>query len=64
MTVDRSKASECGTKQQHPTRQAAREHLWSLERRGAAGWRMSVYKCQHCGAWHVGHRPKPKGSRR
>lgn len=64
MSVDRSKSSECGGKQQHATKQAAVDHRASLARNGAPHWRLSVYRCQHCRAWHVGHHPRPKKNRR
>jgi hypothetical protein len=63
VSVDRSRANECGTKKAHPTRQAARGHVWSLKSAGAAAWRLKVYRCKHCSSWHVGHNPKPKRNR-
>jgi hypothetical protein len=63
VSVDRSKASECGTKQRNATKQEALGQLTALARRGANFHRLSAYHCKHCGAWHVGHRPKPKRNR-
>lgn len=53
-----SRARECGSKQRHPDRGAALRHFQSLVRYGTAPGRMSVYRCPHCGAWHVGHRKR------
>jgi replication-associated recombination protein RarA len=62
VTVDRSKASECGTKQRHPDQDAALAHCARMLRNGAA--RLVVYRCKHCRAWHIGHRPRPRKNRR
>jgi hypothetical protein len=62
--MDRSQAAECGTKQQHTTKQAALDHRAALMRGGSPGSRIHVYRCQHCRSWHVGHKPKPKRNRR
>lgn len=55
-----TKARECGSKQQHKTRQAARDHLWALIRSGTRPGAMSVYRCHHCKTWHVGHRKRAR----
>lgn len=51
-----SKARECGAKQRHDTKAAAEAHVWSLVKAGTRRSRMQVYRCRHCGAWHVGHK--------
>ena len=49
----------CGYKQKHWTVQSAGAHLDSIRRRfGPRTPRLTVYRCRHCGAWHVG-RLKP-----
>jgi hypothetical protein len=56
----------CGYKQKHWTIQRAGAHLDSIRRRfGARTDRLTVYRCRHCGAWHVGrHKPlKADGGR-
>lgn len=53
-----SKARECGTKHRHDTKTQAEAQLWSLVRAGTRRARMQIYKCRHCGCWHVGHKRK------
>lgn len=57
------KARECGTKQQHPTQAEALAHWSALVRGGSSRKRLTVYRCRHCRAWHVGHKPKPRRTR-
>lgn len=55
-----TKARECGTKAKH-SKTKAKAHRWSLiKSRGAHPSSISIYKCPHCGFWHVGHPPKGK----
>jgi hypothetical protein len=55
--VHRSRKRACDGKQKHKTKEEAQAHLSSLKRkRGAAIWRMDVYKCPYCKMFHVGHR--------
>ena len=55
MTTRRRRS--CDRKERHQTRQSAEEQLNALIRkRGASPYYMHVYKCRHCGAYHVGHR--------
>jgi hypothetical protein len=45
----------CGYKQKHWTIQSAGAHLDSIRRRfGRDSGQLTVYRCRHCGAWHVG----------
>jgi len=49
----------CGYKQKHWTIQSAGAHLDAIRHRfGARTARLTVYRCRHSGAWHVG-RQKP-----
>jgi hypothetical protein len=64
VTIDRSKLSECGSKQRHADKPTALAHRAAMIRAGTAMWRIHVYRCRHCGAWHVGHKPEPKKNRR
>lgn len=50
-----TKNRECIGKQRHETKTEAANHLWSLVRAGTRRSAMSVYRCPHCGSWHVGH---------
>lgn len=52
-----TKTRGCGSKVRHVTRKKALAHLWRLVRRGAFLPWLNVYRCRHCGSWHVGHRP-------
>lgn len=45
----------CAGKRQHATRDEAFAQLASLRRRDTAIG-VHVYRCPHCGGWHVGHR--------
>lgn len=57
----RSKGRGCEGKQANQTREDALAQLASLvKRRGALSSRYQAYKCSHCGAWHIGHRPRGK----
>lgn len=57
----RSKGRGCTGKVAQPTREAALAQLASLvRRRGALSSRYQAYQCPHCGAWHIGHRPRGK----
>lgn len=58
------KRRSCRHKHAHPTRQDAHAALASLIARGASPYYMHVYKCRHCGGWHVGHRLGYGGRRR
>lgn len=54
-----SYARECAGKQSHPHRAAAVEAgRWRRERFGARLADTYPYHCRHCGAWHIGHRPR------
>lgn len=53
-----TKARECGNKTAHPSKAAAEAHAWSLVRAGTRAGRMAVYRCKHCGSWHVGHKKR------
>lgn len=54
-TYDPSLAA-CEGKQAFPTRQDAGLAERARERRG--GPVLDVYRCSHCGGWHLGKRPK------
>lgn len=62
--MTRTPARGCQGKQRHDTKDQARTHLERLIRNGAARQRLEVYKCKHCGAYHVGHRLGSNGRRR
>lgn len=53
-----SRARECGTKQRHATRAEAKAHRAALVRSGSPVSGLSIYRCPHCGAFHVGHRKR------
>lgn len=59
-----TKARECGTKFRHDSKAGADAQAASLHRnRAATPATAHVYRCPHCGGWHVGHR-KQRGRRR
>lgn len=52
-----TESRECGTKIRHDSRRGAVIHRRALIRiKGASGALLSVYRCRHCGSWHVGNR--------
>lgn len=54
-----TKARTCGQKARHASKADAERHLFALVRNtGTAPRGMSVYRCPHCGSWHVGHRKR------
>jgi hypothetical protein len=54
---DRRKASACGSKQRYAEESEARQaaYLARLHSRE----RLSVYRCEFCHEWHLGHAAKP-----
>jgi len=47
----------CGYKQKHWTIRKAGAHLDAIRRRfGSRSASLVVYRCGHCGAWHLGRR--------
>lgn len=55
--MTKTKNRGCNGKVRHETRAEAKAHLWSMVRRGAFVLWLNVYRCKHCGHFHVGHRP-------
>lgn len=53
----RARRHECGSKARHPSERGAWYALSLIRDRGPNG-RMGVYRCPHCGFWHVGHTPR------
>lgn len=65
LTVATGRRRSCRRKQKHDTREAAEQQLTSLiKNRYASPAYMHVYKCRHCGKYHVGHRLGTGGRRR
>lgn len=63
MSTDKRRS--CKHKRAHKTREEANAALASVIRnRHASPYYMHVYKCRHCGAWHVGHKLGYGGRRR
>ena len=52
----------CDGKVSHASRRAANYALKCTLRKkteiSRPGFRLRVYKCQYCGAWHIGHEMK------
>lgn len=64
--LDRERS--CTGKMQFASKAAAHEHLSHHGKLKAppqyrGRGRMEAYGCEWCGLWHVGHTPRPKGSR-
>jgi rubrerythrin len=53
---------QCTGKQRH-TQPQAFAHLANLKKKDGA-FRMQAYRCQICGTWHVGHKPRNRGGHR
>ncbi len=45
--------TQCDGKVAHTSKQEAIDHRWGLVRQGYGSF--TVYRCPHCGRWHVGH---------
>lgn len=54
----------CKGKLAHHSEETAREHRARLIAQGADATRLHVYPCDHCGRYHVGHRPGSGGRRK
>lgn len=62
--MTRTPARGCQRKKAHETKDQARAHLERLIRNGAARTALEIYRCKHCGSYHVGHRLGSGGRRR
>lgn len=56
---------QCDGKVKHLTKDTAKREARLLAGRGRSvgRTRLEVYRCGHCGWWHVGHRPAFKHRR-
>lgn len=59
----RTKGRGCDGKLRNATREDALGQIARMAGLGANPGRFEAYHCQHCGAWHIGHRPKPRRTR-
>lgn len=50
-----TKTRSCTGKRRHPTKGAAQAALRTYIEQGASPGSMHVYRCRHCGGYHVGH---------
>ncbi len=50
----RKKKKKCESKVLHKTKKDANIAMWSTLQRHFIFHRLKVYKCEHCGGWHVG----------
>lgn len=53
-----NKASSCRRKVRHATEQAA-WHALRRTQKNTGELALTVYRCQHCGGWHVGRARRP-----
>jgi hypothetical protein len=51
----RTRAQACTGKKQHADKADDEEHRARLVRRGASAQLLRTYRCEFCGAYHVGH---------
>ncbi len=51
----RDPAYQCWRKRPYSTKKDAKGAARSIEQRAG---RLHVYRCPHCGSWHIGHRPR------
>lgn len=49
-------ATQCDGKNRYDNKADAKRAAKHAERRGCG--RLSVYHCEHCGRFHLGHKPK------
>lgn len=50
-----SRRAGCVGKIRHDTKGGALVHRGRMVDQGAAAGAFEVYRCRHCGGWHVGH---------
>lgn len=50
----------CDGKIRHADQREALDHIAGLNRRKGFQGSMNAYRCDFCGGWHVGHRPREK----
>lgn len=59
---------QCGHKAGHSTEEGARVAASIANRKDASvgpqASRIQPYRCNHCGRWHIGHRPTKRAARR
>ena len=55
---------ECTGKVGHDSRDSAMRARRTLTRGKVGEYPMNVYKCPHCGQYHIGHKPHIKRTRR
>ena len=46
----------CARKRRYPTKRGAKAAIVSVLTNNG-GRQMHPYRCEHCGNWHIGHRP-------
>lgn len=46
----------CARKRQYVTKAEAKRAMAEVNAR-AGGRAMNAFRCEHCGTWHIGHRP-------
>lgn len=65
-TADYNPLFSCVNKQNLETEQAAVERaaLMNKRQRGPASLRVHPYPCPNCGGWHVGHKKRPRISKK
>lgn len=59
-----TRACACDGKRAHANRASAERHKAGLVEAGASPDALNVYRCRHCGLFHVGHIVRRNGRRR
>lgn len=65
---DLSAERSCGSKVRHPDWASAEAHALGIiefnieHQRAHKSGRLGVYRCLHCGGWHVGHGRGPEAA--
>lgn len=59
-----TKGRKCVGKRRHPTLQKALAAVELLVAAGTFRGAIRAYECNHCGGFHVGHRPGRRSGRR
>lgn len=49
----------CAQKRAYRTKREAKAAIVSVLT-SCGGRAMNAFRCEHCGAWHIGHRPSPR----
>ena len=53
----RIRRKECEGKRRYATQGEAHAAMLAAQKSATGGRYIDAYQCEHCGGWHIGHRP-------